>query len=66
MQVTVWLYFCAKEFGASQQVASLEAAYSAFADEELPRAVAIVVLGGGVSVETRYGLGGDLSQAAQF
>ena len=42
----------------------LEVAYPAFTDEELPRADAIVVLGGGVSGETRYGLGGDLNQAA--
>ena len=61
---TVWLYFCATEFGASQLLAPLEAAYPAFADEELPQADAIVVLGGGVSGETRYGLGGDLNQAA--
>ena len=50
--VTVWLYFCATEFGASQLLAPLEAAYPAFADEELPKADAIVVLGGGVSGET--------------
>ena len=62
--VTVWLYVCATEFGASQLLGPLEAAYPAFADEELPRADAIVVLGGGVSGETRYGLGGDLNQAA--
>ena len=61
---TVSLYFCATEFGASQLLAPLEAAYPAFADEELPKADAIVVLGGGVSGETRYGLGGDLNHAA--
>ena len=61
---TVWLYFCATEFGASQLLEPLEAAYPAFADEELAKADAIVVLGGGVSGETRYGLGGDLNQAA--
>ena len=62
--VTVWLYFCATEFGASQLLEPLEAAYPAFADEELPKADAIVVLGGAISGETRYGLGGDLNQAA--
>ena len=41
--VTVWLYFCATEFGASQLLGPLEAAYPAFADEELPGADAIVV-----------------------
>ena len=45
---TVSLYFCATEFGASQLLEPLEAAYPAFADEELPKADAIVVLGGAI------------------
>ena len=39
-------------------------AYPAFANEELPNADAIVVLGGGITGESQYGLGGDFNQAA--
>lgn len=61
---TLWLYFCATEWGASGLLGPLEAAYPAFADEELPQAEAIVVLGGGINGESRFGLGGDFNQAA--
>ncbi len=42
---TAWLYFCATAFGADMLSTPLEMAYPAFADEELPNADAIVVLG---------------------
>ena len=45
---TAWLYFCATEWGANTLLSPLEAAYPAFANEELPEAEAIVVLGGGI------------------
>ena len=56
--------FCATEWGASGLLGPLEAAYPAFSDEELPQAEAIVVLGGGINGESRFGLGGDFNQAA--
>ena len=46
---TAWLYFCATEWGATALLNPLEAAYPAFANEELPTAEAIVVLGGAVT-----------------
>ncbi len=61
---TVWLYFCATEFGADTLAAPLEAAYPAIANQDLPAADAIVVLGGGITGESRYGLGGDFNGAA--
>ena len=61
---TCWLYFCATEFGAKTLAIPLEAAYPAFANEELPNADAIVVLGGGITGESRFGIGGDFNQAA--
>ena len=61
---TVWLYFCATEWGATALLTPLEAAYPAFADEELPTAEAIVVLGGAITSESRFGQVGDLNQAA--
>ena len=50
---TAWLYFCATAFGADMLSTPLEMAYPAFADEELPNADAIVVLGGGITSESR-------------
>jgi uncharacterized SAM-binding protein YcdF (DUF218 family) len=35
---TAWLYFCATEWGATALLTPLEAAYPAFANEELPTA----------------------------
>jgi len=61
---TLWLYFCSTEWGASVFLSPLESAYPAFVDEELPKAQAILVLGGGTSGETQFGQGGDLNQAA--
>ena len=61
---TAWLYFCATEWGAAALLTPLEAAYPAFANEELPTAEAIVVLGGAVTGESRFGQGGDFNQAA--
>jgi uncharacterized SAM-binding protein YcdF (DUF218 family) len=61
---TGWLYFCSTEWGASTLLSPLEAAYPAFANEELPDAEAIVVLGGGITGESRFGQGGDFNQAA--
>ena len=61
---TAWLYFCATEWGANTLLSPLEAAYPAFANEELPEAEAIVVLGGGITGESRFGQGGDFNQAA--
>ena len=61
---TAWLYFCATEWGATALLNPLEAAYPAFADEELPTAQVIVVLGGAITGESRFGQGGDFNQAA--
>ena len=61
---TAWLYFCATEWGATALLTPLEAAYPAFSDEELPTAEAIVVLGGAITGESRFGQGGDFNQAA--
>ena len=61
---TAWLYLCATEWGATALLTPLEAAYPAFADEELPTAEAIVVLGGAITGESRFGQGGDINQAA--
>ena len=61
---TAWLYLCATEWGASALLTPLEAAYPAFADEELPTAEAIVVLGGAITGQSRFGEGGDVNQAA--
>ena len=61
---TIWLYFCSTEWGAGVLLSPLESAYPAFTNEELPRAQAILVLGGGTSGETQFGRGGDLNQAA--
>jgi uncharacterized SAM-binding protein YcdF (DUF218 family) len=60
----LWLYFCSTEWGASALMTPLEAAYPAFTDEELPRAEAIVVLGGAINGESRFGRDGDLNHAA--
>ena len=57
---TAWLYLT----GAPALLTPLEAAYPAFADEELPTAEAIVVLGGAITGESRFGQGGDINQAA--
>ena len=59
-----WLYFCSTEWGANTLMTPLEAAYPAFSDEELPQAEAIVVLGGAINGETRFGQDGDFNQAA--
>ena len=61
---TAWLYFCATAFGADMLSTPLEMAYPAFADEGLPNADAIVVLGGGITSESRFGIGGNFNQAA--
>ena len=61
---TAWLYFCATAFGADMLSTPLEAAYPAFANEELPNADAIVVLGGAMTGESRFGIGGNFNQAA--
>ena len=61
----LWLYFCSTEWGASTLMTPLEAAYPAFTDEELPRAEAIVVLGGAINGETRFGQDGDFNHAAE-
>lgn len=60
---TVWLYWCATEFGSRTLLEPLEAAYPAFGNEELPNAQAIVVLGGGMNGESRFGQGGDFNSA---
>jgi len=60
----LWLYFCSTEWGASTLMTPLEAAYPAFTDEELPDAEAIVVMGGAINGETRFGRDGDLNHAA--
>ena len=50
--------------GCDTLMTPLEAAYPAFTDEELPQAEAIVVLGGAINGETRFGRDGDLNDAA--
>ena len=64
LSATAWLYFCATELGATALLTPLEAAYPAFANEELPTAEAIVVLGGAITGESRFGQSGDFNQAA--
>lgn len=59
-----WLYFCATEWGATLLLAPLERGYPAVETDALPSAGAIVVLGGGMTGESRFGLGGDLNAAA--
>ncbi|EED35058.1 conserved hypothetical protein [Luminiphilus syltensis NOR5-1B] len=58
------VYFCSTEFGANTLMEPLEARYPAFAPEELPKAEVIVVLGGAIDGESRFGRGGDATHAA--
>jgi uncharacterized SAM-binding protein YcdF (DUF218 family) len=58
------LYFCSTEFGANALMEPLEARYPAFSPEELPKADAIVVLGGATEGESRFGRGADFNHAA--
>ena len=58
------LYVPSTGFGSSWLVAPLEGRHPAFSPEELPKADAIVVLGGAMDGESRFGRGGDFNNAA--
>lgn len=60
----VIIYYAATLPGARFFSEPLEAQYPAFAPGELPKADAIVILGGAVSPQGQYGYGGDFNQAA--
>lgn len=57
------LYFPSTQMGVDMIAAPLEARHPAFAPEELPEADVIVVLGGSVAPEGRYGRMRDLNAA---
>ncbi|MCH1602903.1 MAG: YdcF family protein [Luminiphilus sp.] len=57
------LYFPSTQFGVNTFAAPLEARYPAFAPEELPNGDVIVVLGGGIEAEGKFGRWGDLNEA---
>ena len=57
-------YVPSTQFGVDTFAAPLEARYPAFAPEELPNADAIVVLGGGIEAEGKFGRWGDLNEAS--
>ena len=58
------IYVPSTQFGVDTFAAPLEARYPAFAPEELPNGDAIVVLGGGIGAEGKFGRWGDLNDAA--
>ena len=58
------IYVPSTQFGVDMFAAPLEARYPAFAPEELPNSDAIVVLGGGIEAEGKFGRWGDLNDAA--
>ena len=58
------IYVPSTQFGVDTFATPLEARYPAFAPEELPNGDVIVVLGGGVGAERKFGRGGDLNHAA--
>lgn len=58
------LYFCSTGFGSEFLLTPLEARYPAFSPEELPKAEAIVVLGGGLSDASKFGRGMNLREAS--
>ncbi len=58
------MYSASTEFGSEALMQPLEGRHPAFSPEELPSADAIVVLGGSMSGESRFGRGGDFNNAA--
>ena len=58
------IYVPSTQFGVDTLAAPLEARYPAFAPEELPDADVIVVLGGGIDAEGKFGRWGDLNDAS--
>ena len=58
------MYIPSTNFGSEALLLPLEGRHPAFSPEELPKADAIVVLGGGTNGESRFGRGGDLNDAA--
>lgn len=58
------IYGASTEFGAEALMQPLEARHPAFSPEELPKADAIVLLGGSTGGESRFGRGGDLNDGA--
>jgi len=58
------LYVPSTEFGSSWLMTPLEGRHPAFSPEELPAADVIVVLGGAIEGESRFGRGGDFNNAA--
>ena len=57
------IYIPSTQFGVDIFLTPLEARYPAFAPEELPNGDVIVVLGGGVEAEGKFGRWGDLNEA---
>ncbi len=57
------LYFPSTQFGVNTFAAPLEARYPAFSPEELPDGDIIVVLGGGIEAEGKFGRWADLNEA---
>lgn len=60
----VIIYVPSTQFGVDRFAAPLEARYPAFAPEELPNGDLIVVLGGGIEAEGKFGRWGDLNDAS--
>jgi uncharacterized SAM-binding protein YcdF (DUF218 family) len=58
------IYVPSTQFGVDIFATPLEARYPAFAPEELPNGDAIVVLGGGIGAEGKFGRWGDLNDSA--
>ena len=58
------VYGASTEYGSEALMLPLEGRHPAFAPEELPNADAIVVLGGSMGGESRFGRGGDFNDAA--
>lgn len=64
LMALIVLYVPATQFGSSWLMTSLEGRHPAFSPEELPAADVIVVLGGAMDGESKFGRGGDLNNAA--
>ena len=58
------IYVPSTQFGVDIFATPLEARYPAFAPEELPNGDVIVVLGGGINAEGKFGRWGDLDNAS--
>jgi uncharacterized SAM-binding protein YcdF (DUF218 family) len=58
------IYIPSTQFGVDRFATPLEARYPAFAPEELPDGDLIIVLGGGIEAEGKFGRWGDLNDAS--